>query len=246
MHDFKENDTIFSFEELNEKHSPPGFQFRKIDDCVFYYNLQFDEKTSFSKVIECIRVDKELHVQLQFSRNPLSLPYWCVRGTNAKFSRFGMLINLAPYIRNFSEQNPYSLIEELENRRNYKPKAHPPFSSEMIRYALLLRYTSLQSYKLLLEKFPLPSISLLNKLQQAGVDAFKAVKILREEGEISDDQMADEMYLQKCTQFHGGEYVGADVEGNLYKGVVALMIRGLKKSISFVIKALPETKITGE
>ena len=58
--------------------------------------------------------------------------------------------------------------------------------------------------------------------------------------------MADEMYLQKCAQFDGGEYIGADVEGNLYKGVVALMIQGLKKSISFVIKALPETKITGE
>ena len=62
---------------------------------------------------ESIRVDKELHVQLQFSGNPLHLPYWFVRGTNAKLSRFGMLINLAPYIRNFSEQNPYSLIEEL-------------------------------------------------------------------------------------------------------------------------------------
>ena len=86
---------------------------------------------------------------------------------------------------------------------------HRPFTSEMIRYALLLRYTSLQSYKLLLEKFPLPSISLLNKLQQGGVDVFKAVKILREKGEISDDVilMADEMYLQKCTQFHGGEYM---------------------------------------
>ena len=231
MQDFKENDTIFSFEELNEKHSPPGFQFRKTDDCVLYYNLQFDEKTSFPKVLGCIRVDKELHVQLQFSGNPLPLPYWFVRGTNAKLSRFGMLINLAPYIRNFSEQNPYSLIEELENRRNYKPKGQPPFSSEMIRYALLLRYTSLQLYKLLLEKFPLPSTSLLNKLQHGGVDAFKAVKVLREKGEISDDVilMADEVYLQKCTQFHGGEYIGADVEGNLYKGVVALMIQGLKK-----------------
>ena len=74
------------------------------------------------------------------------------------------------------------------------------------------------------------------------------MKILRKKGEISDDVilMADEMYLQKCTQFHGGEYIGADVEGNLYKGVVALIIQGLKKSISFVIKALPETKITGE
>ena len=112
------------------------------------------------------KVNKELHVQLQFSENPRTLPYWFVRGTNAKLSGFGMLINLAPYIRNFSEQNPYSLIEELEKRRNYKPKGHHPFSSEMIRYALLLRYTSLQSYTLLLEKNPLPSISLLNKLQQ--------------------------------------------------------------------------------
>ena len=45
----------------------------------------------------------------------------------------------------------------------------------------------------------------------------------------------------RCIQFHGG-----DVEGNLYKGVVAFMIKGLSKSISFVIKALPETKISGE
>ena len=115
MQDFNENETIFSFEELNDKHSPP----------VLYYNLQFDERTSFPKVLECIMVDKGLHVQLQFSGNPLTLPYWFVRGTNAKLSRFGMLINLAPYIRNFSEQNPYSLIEEIEKRRNYKPKGHP-------------------------------------------------------------------------------------------------------------------------
>ena len=53
--------------------------------------------------------------------------------------------------------------------------------------------------------------------------------------------MAGEMYLQKCTQFYGSEYIGTDVEGNLYKGVVVLMIQGLKKSISYVIKALPQT-----
>ena len=64
MQDFKENDNISTFEELNEKHSPTGFQFRKTDDCVLYYNLQFEEKTSFPKVLECIRMDKELHVQL--------------------------------------------------------------------------------------------------------------------------------------------------------------------------------------
>ena len=58
--------------------------------------------------------------------------------------------------------------------------------------------------------------------------------------------MLDEMYLQKGTQYHGGKYVGADEEGNHYKGIVVLMIAGLKKSIPYVIKACPETSVHGE
>ena len=112
----------------------------------------------------------------------------------------------------------------------------------MIRYALILRYTSFQCYKLLLEKFPLPSISLLSKLQTGGI------KFLRKKGEISSDivLIVDEMYLQKGTQFHGGKYIGADEDGNLYKGIVVLMIAGLKKSIPYVIKACPEISINGD
>ena len=58
--------------------------------------------------------------------------------------------------------------------------------------------------------------------------------------------MVDEMYLQKGTQFHGGEYIGADEDGNLYKGIVVLMIAGLKKCIPYVIKACPEISINGD
>ena len=54
----------------------------------------------------------------------------------------------------------------------------------MIRYALHLWYTSLQAYKLLLERFPMPSISLLNKIHQGSVDSLKALKRLRETGAI--------------------------------------------------------------
>ena len=117
----------------------------------------------------------------------------------------------------------------------------------MIRYALLLRYTSFQAYKLLLERFPLPSMSLLKKIQQGGIDVVKAIKCLREKGKMSEDiiLMADEMYVQKGTQFASGEYVGADEEGNLYKGVVVFMIVGMKESIPYVVKALPETTING-
>ena len=136
----------------------------------------------------------------------------------------------------------------MKERMYYKPKGRPPYSAEMIRYALHLRYTSLQAYKIVLEKFPLPSISLLNKIQQGGVDAIKAVTFLREKGEISTDciLMVDEMYLQKATQYQGGEYVGVDKEGNLFKGIVVFMIVGLKESISYVIQALPEITFNGK
>ena len=50
----------------------------------------------------------------------------------------------------------------------------------MIRYALHLRYTSLQTYMLLLEKSPMLSLSLLNNIQQGGVHGLKALKTLFE------------------------------------------------------------------
>ena len=50
----------------------------------------------------------------------------------------------------------------------------------MIRYALHLRYTSLQAYRLLLEKSSMLSLPLLNNIQQGGVDALKALKNIYE------------------------------------------------------------------
>ena len=76
---------------------------------------------------------------------------------------------------------------------------------ELIQYALLLRYMSLQSYKLLFEKFPLRFISLLNKIKKGNIDVLKSAKLLLENSSISKDigALFDEMYLQKC-----GEYCG--------------------------------------
>jgi len=158
-----------------------------------------------------------------------------------------MLENFSSYISNFAIENHNELLEELTQRQFYKPKGRPPCSAAMIRYALHLRYTSFQAYKQLLDKFPLPSISLLNKIQQGGVDSVKALTILCEHGKISKDciLMVDEMYLQKATQYHSGEYVGADEDGNLYKGIVAFMIIGLKESIPYVVQAIPEVTFNG-
>ena len=66
----------------------------------------------------------------------------------------------------------------------------------MIRLALHLRYTSFKAYKLLLEKCPLPSVSLLNKIQEGGVDASKAVRLL--EGGVDASNKGCTIIASKC------------------------------------------------
>ena len=56
----------------------------------------------------------------------------------------------------------------------------------------------------------------------------------------------DEMYLRKSAQYHSGDFMGEDEEGNLCKGIVAFMTVSLKKSVLIVVRSLSETKITGE
>jgi len=100
---------------------------------------------------------------------------------------------------------------------------------------------------MLIDHFPLPSVSLLQKIQAGGVDAVKAIKLLREKGEISDESILifDEMYLQKEEQYSSGEMIGRDENGSFYNGIVVFMIVGLKKSIPFVVKSCPKTTLSG-
>ena len=127
-----------------------------------------------------------------------------------------MLGNLPTHIRNVAFDNYNEFLDELNKRQFLKPKGKPPYSVEMIRCGLHPRHTLFQVYKQLLEKFPLPSISLLNKIQQGGVNSTKVLKVLRENGKISNDclLLVDEIHLEKATQYRSGEYVGADDEGN--------------------------------
>ena len=98
---------------------------------------------------------------------------------------------------------------------------------------------------MLLEDFPLPSLSLLEKISQGTIDVVKCAQTLRQDGKISKDicLLFDEMYLQKCEEYFGGEMIGADEKGELYKGIVCFMIVGLKESIPYVIKSSPEITI---
>ena len=245
---FRDKDKITCLDDIINSDVLSNFERKSGDDFMLFYNLVFDHNTQFPKILESIRVDSDLHVQLQYNGSSLPLPRWFTHGHCAKLNRFSMLENFPAYIKESVSENHYEFLDELAKRKLYKPQGRPPYSADLIRFALHLRYTSLQAYKLLLEQFPMPSISLLNKIQQGGVDAMKALNLLREKGKISNDLVmnVDEMYLQKSTQYQGGEYVGADQEGNLYKGIVAFLVLGLKESIPYVVKAVPEVTFTGK
>ena len=63
MDTFRERDTIRSLADLNETTASDGFQFKNSNDC--FCNLVFDKETKFRKILESIKVDLDLHVQLQ-------------------------------------------------------------------------------------------------------------------------------------------------------------------------------------
>ena len=99
----------------------------------------------------------------------------------------------------------------------------------------------MQSYKLLLDEFSLPSISLLNKIKEGNIDALKAAKLLLENSSISKDMVLlfDEMYLLKCVEYCGGEFFGSNIHRELYKSIVRFMIIGLKENVPYAVKAAP-------
>ena len=106
-------------------------------------------------------------------------------------------------------------IEELQEKR---------FLANIIRYALLLRYTSIQSYKLLFEDFLLPFLSLLSKISKGKIDAIKYAQALKKDGKISEDiyLLFDEMRLQKCEEYFGGKLIGSDENKEFIKELFAL------------------------
>ena len=58
--------------------------------------------------------------------------------------------------------------------------------------------------------------------------------------------MIDAIYLQKSPEYCGGELIGCEEDGNLFKGLIGFMIVGLQKSFPYDIKSIPETKFKDE
>jgi hypothetical protein len=247
INEFLKEDLCNSVNDFDEKHCPSGFSFHKLGDSVVYYRLVFE--SGITRVKESISISNDLKVVLSYEGIPIPLPEWLRTSKSCKITRFGQLVNLPSYIQNRVEQLPPSeILDEVRSLTFYKPQGRPPYSSKVIRYSLLLRYSSRQAYSLLLKELSLPSFSLLEKLSRGSLDALKVAKMFLNEDKISKDCMVlfDEMYLQKGTQYQGGKHIGANEHGEFFKGVVCFMVVGLKKSVPIVVKAVPETSLNGD
>ena len=238
---------IATFSEVNEsllKSLGNGFLFSKNEDCAIFYRFDTNSIPA-PKVCEMIKIDSNLHVKLFYESSSIPLPSWFRKGGNCVLKSVMELENFPAYIRLMAEENGSAIEDEIHQLR-FKKK--PIYSSSLLRYALTLRYTSMQSYKLLQEEFNMPSVSLLKKLTHGSLDTVKAAKLLQKSGSISQDVilMFDEMYLQKSQEYVGGELCGANENGMLYKSVLCFMIVGLQNNVPFIIKTVPVNKLESD
>ena len=215
--EFKRNNNIIGLESITESDFPQCYLYAKYEDHVVFHKIVLNE-LHVPEVTACMRVDDKLHVKMFLKGSPGPLPQWFRYGHNCKLTSKSMLENFPSYLE--SEIANFSIFDELRKRQFKKNQV---YSSEVIQYALLLRYTSLQSYKLLLDEFPLPFISLLNKIKEGNIDALETAKLLLQNSSISKDIVVlDEMYLQKCVESCGGEFLVSNINNSFTRVLCAL------------------------
>ena len=119
-----------------------------------------------------------------------------------------MIPNVISYTKQRSEEAKSALLELHSNQLTKRPL----HSNQMTHYALELRYTSLQAYKILLKELNLPSISYLKTWTSGSLNVVKTAKNSLENVTISSDVMLlhDEIYVQRSEEYASGVSYGKD------------------------------------
>ena len=207
------------------------------------YRVKID--SGIAVVQECVHVTNDLHVVLSFESSPIPLPDYISTAAGCRLTSLDMLTNLPNYCRNASHSYHIEVIEELIKLRFYHLRGRH-YPSVVLRFSLLLRYTSNSAYKFINKFIPLPSERLLKKLKSHTIDSSKAFCTLRNKLLIGNDVviLLDEMYLQTQVQFDGKSVIGCDGDLNMFKSILCFMVVSLKKTIPYIIKAIPIVRLT--
>ena len=118
---------------------------------------------------------------------PLLLPCQNSFGSDCCLRKKSVLETFPSYIRNYVEVKklPDDILSELELIWFKKPVDKTKYSMNMLRYALLLRYISVQACKFLLQQFLLPSLSLLKNLLKGELSHCKQQKFYWNKEELA-------------------------------------------------------------
>ena len=92
-----------------------------------------------------MRVDSDLHVKFFYKGSPLPLPQWFRHGRDCRRTRKSMMQNFLNYIRGKAN------VQYSRRAQRAQIQEKRVFLSNVIRYSLHLRYTSLQTYQLLMK-----------------------------------------------------------------------------------------------
>lgn len=226
-----------------------NFQVIERNNTLILFNLNFNSE-NIPCIGESIVISESLHVKITYGGKPFPLPEWLRKASGCKLSSLSMLENIVPYCRNAADVQlrGVKVIEELMSLVNYSPAGRPKYSAEVLRFALLLRYTSNSAYKLMRSVMPLPSYSLLTSLKSGKIKHLKALVRFRDQGEIDNDVvlLIDEMHLQESVEYDGRDSVGADEHGELYTGILCFMVVSLKKSTPFILLSIPVIRLNSD
>ena len=84
-----------------------------------------DNVPKFPTILDSTGIDKDLYVQLEYNGKPLTLLPWFANGHSANLDKLSMLQDSPPYIRSAATENQQMLLDELKQRKLYKPTGRP-------------------------------------------------------------------------------------------------------------------------
>ena len=99
-----------------------------------------------ASVKECITIYTDYHLKLSYDGSPIPLPNYIQETTGHKLTHLDVLENLPNYCRNFHSDFDVDVLKELFQFCYYSPCGRPKYSSQVLRFSLMLRYTSKTAY----------------------------------------------------------------------------------------------------
>ena len=195
-----------------------SFKLHIEDSFVTAYHLVIS--CGLAGVKECITIYTDFQVKLSYEGSLIPLPSFIPNSTDHKITHLDALQNLPNYCRNFDFKYDVDVIKELIQLCYFSPRGRPKYSSQVMRFSLLLRYTSNSACSFLKKYIPLPSNSLLRKLKFPSIDNCQALQVLRDQNLIGNDIaiLLDKMHLQ--VQFDGHTLIGCNADLEMYTSIL--------------------------